>query len=95
MAEERILEEVSERLGVPKEEVLREGIRLFLERELERVRAEISRVGSKYGVGSMDELWRRIEAGEVSESECFEDLVRLEYLELRLEEILRLLRRLT
>ncbi|RLF22331.1 MAG: hypothetical protein DRN15_06265 [Thermoprotei archaeon] len=92
MGEALSLEEVAERLGVPKEVVLREGIRLFLENELRNVRIEIDRIGSKYGVHSSEELWRKIEAGELTESECLNDLMRLEYLEARLEEILRLLR---
>ena len=84
--------DVAEKLGLPEEIILREGTRLFLENELRNVRAEITRICSKYGISSSEELWRKIEAGEFTESECLDDLMRLEYLEARLEVILELLR---
>jgi hypothetical protein len=34
-------------------------------------------------VTSFDELWGKLEKGEVEESACWEDLTRLEFLELR------------
>ena len=84
--------DVAKKLGLPEEIILREGTRLFLENELRNVRAEITRICSKHGISSSEELWRKIEAGEFTESECLDDLMRLEYLEARLEVILELLR---
>ena len=72
---------VAEKLGLPEEIILREGTRLFLENELRNVRAEITRIRFKHGINSSEELWRKIEAGELTESECLDDLMRLEYLE--------------
>ena len=56
------------------------------------MKAEITKICSKHAVKSSEELWRRVEAGELTESECLDDLMRLEYLEARLETILELLR---
>ena len=84
--------DVAEELGLPEETVLREGIRLFLENKLRNVRAKITGICSKHGISSSEELWRKIEAGEFTESECLDDLMRLEYLEAMLEVILELLR---
>ena len=84
--------EVAEKLGLPEETVLREGIRLFLENELRNAKAEMAKICSKHAVGSSEELWRKIEAGELTESECLDDLMRLEYLEARVKAILELLR---
>ncbi|HDJ26641.1 MAG TPA: hypothetical protein ENF34_04930 [Candidatus Bathyarchaeota archaeon] len=79
-------------MRLPEEVVLREGVRLFLENELRNVKAEMAKICSKHGVNSSEELWRKIEAGELTESECLDDLMRLEHLEARLEDILELLR---
>jgi len=84
--------EVAKKLGLSEETVLREGIRLFLENELRNVKAEIMKICSKHAVKSSEELWRKVESGELTESECLDDLMRLEYLEARLEAILELLR---
>jgi len=48
---------------------------------LRDVKAEITRIRSKHGINSSEELRRKIEAGEFTESECLDDLMRLEYLE--------------
>ena len=84
--------EVAKKLGLPEETVLREGIRLFLENELRNVKAKIMRICSEYAVRSSEELWRKVESGELTESECLDDLMRLEYQEARLKAILELLR---
>ena len=84
-------EEVAERLGVPKELVLREGVRLYLENELRNLRAEMEGITKRYGVSSVEELWRRVEEGSLTEEDCREDLMRLEYIEARINEVLRLL----
>lgn len=42
-------------------------------------------------VNSFDELWGKLEAGEITESECLDDLSRPEYLELEKEKVIKLL----
>jgi len=85
------LKKIERELNVPREQLLREGIRGYLEFELRSLSAEILRIHAKYGVKSFNELWVKLEKGEVSESECFDDLTRLEYLELRVEKIRKIL----
>jgi len=53
-----------------------------------------SEIRRRHGVKSFDDLWGRLESGEVSEAECFDDLTRLEYLETRAEKVVKLLEEL-
>ena len=48
-------------------------------------------LGQKYGVESFDGLWKYLEQGKITESECFDDLTRFEYLEIEKEKVSKLL----
>lgn len=86
-----LLERVEKELNIPRKKLIEEGLKHFLEVELSNLTIEISKVGQKYGVNSFDGLWQKLEAGELNEAECFEDLSRLEYLEIEKEKIVKLL----
>lgn len=43
--------------------------------------AEITAICLKYGVSSLEELDKKINRGELSESDTFDDFTRLDYLE--------------
>ncbi|MEW5767203.1 MAG: hypothetical protein AB1797_06190 [bacterium] len=87
-----LIQMVEKELKISKKQVIEEGIKHFLEIELKNLSIEIKRLSSRYGVNSFDELWRKLEAGEKTESECFDDLSKLEYLELEKEKVIKLLR---
>jgi len=86
------VERVERELNISKDELIKEGIRRYLEFELRSLKAEMSKILGKYCVHSFSELWIKLEGGEVSESECFEDLTKLEYLEVRTEKVESLLK---
>jgi len=86
------VERVERELNIPKDELIKEGIRRYLEFELRSLKAEMSKILSKHRVHSFSELWDKLEGGKVSESECFEDLTKLEYLEVRAEKVESLLK---
>lgn len=49
---------------------------------------EVRKMNRKiHGVSSFDKLWEKLEPGKITESECFGDLSRLEYLELEKEKV--------
>jgi len=86
------VERVERELNIPKDELIKEGIRRYLEFELRSLKAEMSKILGKHRVHSFSELWSKLEGGKVSESECFEDLTKLEYLEVRAEKVESLLK---
>jgi len=86
------VEKVERELKIPREDLLREGVRRFLEFELRRLSAEKAAICVRHCAASFDELWRKLEKGDVEEGACWEDLTRLEFLELRSDKVASLLK---
>lgn len=85
------VERVEKELNVPRDLLLRDGMKRYLEFELRRLEIEAAKIRRKHSVKSFDDLWTKFESGKVSETECFDDLTRLEYLEIRVEKVVKLL----
>jgi len=88
------LERVEKELNVPRNLLLRDGMKRYLEFELRRLEIDAAEIRRRHGVKSFDDLWGKLESGKVSEAECFDDLTRLEYLETRAEKVVKLLEEL-
>lgn len=88
-----LIQMVEKELKIPKKRLIEEGVKSFLELELRNLSIEIGKLSGRYGVNSFNELWEKLEAEEITESECFDDLSRIEYLELEREKVVRLLQR--
>lgn len=88
------VERVEKELNVPRDLLLRDGMKRYLEFELRRLEIEAAKIRRKHSVKSFDDLWTKLESGKVSETECFDDLTRLEYLEIRVEKVVKLLEEL-
>jgi hypothetical protein len=88
-----LLQEIEKELKIPREQLIEEGLKYFLEIELSNLSIEIRKLGQRYGVDSFSGLWKKLEAGEVTEAECFDDLSRLEYLEIKKEKVAKLLKK--
>ena len=88
------VERIEKELNVPRDLLLRDGMKRYLEFELRRLEIEAAKIRRKHSVKSFDDLWGKLESGKVSEAECFDDLTRLEYLETRVEKVMKLLEEL-
>lgn len=88
-----LMQMVEKELRIPKKKLIEEGIRHFLEVELRNLSIEIKKLSGRYSVNSFDELWKKLESGEITEIECFDDLSRLEYLELEKDKVVKLLQK--
>ncbi|MHA1580041.1 MAG: hypothetical protein ACTSUQ_10500 [Candidatus Freyarchaeota archaeon] len=86
------VEEISEALGLSKEELIRRGVRAYLELELKRINSEIMTLYRRYNVNSLRELDEKISRGELSETDAFDDFTRLDYLEAKRDEVEKFLR---
>lgn len=89
------IKEVSKTLGLGEDELVRKGVKAYLEMELRKVKAETYGILSRYKVGSFKELDEKISSGELSETETFEDFTKLDYLESMREKMEKLLGGLT
>ncbi len=88
-----LIQMVEKELKIPKKRLVKEGVKHFLEVELKNLSIEIRKLSGRYGVNSFDELWEKLAGGEITEAECFDDLIRLEYLELEKEKVIKLLQK--
>lgn len=78
------VEEISEALGLSKEELIRRGVRAYLELELKRISSEIMTL--------YRELDEKISRCELSETDTLDDFTRLDYLEAKRDEVEKFLR---
>lgn len=88
------VEAIAEKLGLSAEELIKNGVKAYLESELRRLKAEVVIIYNRYGVESLEGLDEKISKGALSETETFEDFTKLDYLETKrekIEEILKML----
>ncbi|MBC7227131.1 MAG: hypothetical protein H5T61_07845 [Thermoflexales bacterium] len=78
---------VSQRLGIPEDTLVREGLISYLEARKRALMAERFEILSRYGVHSTEELRGRIESGASPEHPTWEDYIEL----VNLEDELRML----
>ena len=74
-------EEAATALHMKKEKLAEDGLKAYLRERLRGLRVEITAIYLKYGVSSLKELDEKINRGELSESDTFDDFTRLDYLE--------------
>jgi G3E family GTPase len=86
------VEAIAETLGLKKEELIKNGVKAYLESELRRINAETNIVYNRYGVTSLKELDEKINKGELNETETFEDFTKLDHLEAKKEKIEQILK---
>lgn len=74
--------------------MLREGLKLFLERKLREIKSEIFKIRTKYGVSSVEEFEELYRKGEVEEKDTWQDFQKLDHLEFKKDELEKALRTL-
>lgn len=83
--------EIAEELHTSKDDLIREGLQSFLQRELRRVRADIFEITSRYNISSVEEMEARYQDGTLEEADSWRDLQRLDHLEYKRDRFQRLL----
>jgi hypothetical protein len=92
---ETMLKTVAEELRLSEEDLLKEGLRTFLERQLREVKAEIFQITGRYGVSGVEEMEARYRDGTLEEADTWRDLQRLDHLEYKRDRLLKLLEALS
>ena len=75
------IEALAEKLNLSKDEMLRDSLKVFLEKKLREIKTEIFKIRMKYGVSSVKEFEDRYKKGEIEEKDTWQDLQRLDHLE--------------
>lgn len=92
---ETMLKMVADELRLSEEDLLKEGLRTFLERRLREVKAEIFQITGRYGVSGVEEMEARYRDGTLEEADTWRDLQRLDHLEYKRDRLLKLLEALS
>ncbi|MQL51990.1 hypothetical protein GFC01_06860 [Desulfofundulus thermobenzoicus] len=91
---QKIISTLAEEFNLSRENVLEQGVKAFLEKQLRAVKAEIFKIAGKYGVVSVEEMEARYREGTFEEKETWADFQRLDHLEYRKEQLEKLLKEL-
>ena len=86
-----MLSTVARELRISEDDLLREGLRSFLERQLRRLRAEIFEITGRHGVSSVAEMEARLRDATLEETDTWRDLQRLDHLEYKRDRLGQLL----
>jgi hypothetical protein len=86
-----ILNTVARELHVSEEDLVKQGVRSVLERQLREIKAEIFVITGRYGVSSVEEMEARYQDGTLEEADSWRDLQRLDHLEHQRDRLLQLL----
>ncbi len=92
--ETKELDDLAEKLNLSKDEMLRESLKIFLERKLREIKTEIFKIRTKYGVSSVEEFEELYRKGKVEEKDTWQELQQLDHLEFKKDEIEKVLRTL-
>jgi len=86
------IEALAKKLNIPKEEMLRESLKVFLERKLREVKTEIFKITTKYGISSIREFEELYKKGKIEEKDSWQDFQKLDHLEFKRDELEKMLR---
>ncbi len=75
MSTETLLAEMSDLLALPESEVLRRGLVSLIEKEIRLAEQEIADIRERYGVLTLDALYKAIQEGRVPEHPAWEDYI--------------------
>ncbi len=86
-----LLANVARELNLSEDDLLKQGVRTLLERQLRAVKTEIFTICGRYGVSSVEEMESRYRDGSLEEADSWRDVQRLDHLEYRRDRLLQLL----
>jgi len=86
-----ILSRIAHDLGLSEEDLLKQGMRSFLEQQLRKTNADIFEICGRYGVRNVNEMEQRYKDGSLKESDSWKDLQRLDHLEYKRAQLADLL----
>jgi hypothetical protein len=69
------VDEISHRLNIPVEELLKESIVAYLEKELRLAEEDIADIRDRYDVISKEELEKKVKDGKIYSHPAWEDLI--------------------
>ena len=68
-------------MGIKESELVNQSVKAYIRSELGKIESQLYLLYHKYKIKSIQELEHAIEKGEVVESDVFDDLTKIDYLE--------------
>lgn len=81
---------IAHKLQIPADELLRLSLYRFLESQLRLLNTQIFEICGRYGVSNVEEMDSRYQEGTLEEKDSWRDLQRLDHLEYKRDELLKL-----
>lgn len=87
VATEYYIENTAETLNISRDEMIRESLRLYLERKIRELKIEIFKIRTKYNISSIEEFDEKYKTGEIDEKDSWQEYQQLDHLEFKKEEL--------
>jgi hypothetical protein len=91
VAAKNILSRIAHDLGLSEDDLLKQGMRSFLEQQLRKTNADIFEICGRYGIKNINEMEQRYKDGSLKESDSWRDLQKLDHLEYKRDQFMALL----
>lgn len=88
----KIVDKIADELQIAKESLIKESLKRYLNYELRKIESEIFKLGGKYGVTSAKEIDEQYKKGTLEEEDSWEDFFKLDHLEFKKKQILKILK---
>ncbi|MFH1491498.1 MAG: hypothetical protein ABII06_21525 [Pseudomonadota bacterium] len=86
-----ILGRIAQDLGLSEDDLLKQGMRSFLEQQLRKTNADIFEICGRHGVKNVNEMEQRYKDGSLKESDSWPDFQKLDHLEYKRDQLTGLL----
>ncbi len=90
-----LLSAVAQEMHISESDLLKQGLRVLLERQLREIKAQMFEIAGRYGISSVEEMEARYREGMLEEADSWQDLQRLDHLEYKRDRLSQLLEALT
>ncbi|MGD2090177.1 MAG: hypothetical protein PVH61_28630 [Candidatus Aminicenantes bacterium] len=81
------IESVAKQLNLTSDEMIRESLKLYLERKIRELKTDIFKIRTKFGVSSIEDFEEKYKSGEIEEKDSWEEFQKLDHLEFKKEEL--------
>ena len=82
-----ILSKIAQDLGLSEDDLLKQGMRSFLEQQLRKTNADIFEICGRYGIKNVNEMEERYKDGSLKEGDSWKDFQKLDHLEYKRDQL--------
>lgn len=88
------IQTISAEFHLSQETIIQESLKFYLEKKLREIKTEIFKIYGRYRVTSIEALESLFESGTIEEKDALDDYHKLDHLEFKRDELIKILREL-